>query len=278
MLVTMKQAGVQRVNSGADTVLCSFPMPPQSRLVNVQGTVTFGPMAVIALDQVCASALSGFVLPVKDPDGNVAADTIWDEEVPKDAAQADDAIDLDAETADASPEWEPGLPDLITILGLEQHPEWFRRRTWMDINSHPNFIHLDTTVKYLPGEVVRIKAQPRIGTDIFALAMLGFSSILSTITTTTTLKAPTKQQWGMLMFLETTIVDMMKLLFSLPEAGAESPYEDASIFLADLTEPAVMEVAARAADFIPVNYNVNYRVTAQIFMKEHGEINNLASG
>ncbi len=148
----------------------------------------------------------------------------------------------------------------------------------MDINSHPQFIHLDTTVKYLPGDTARVNAQPRIGTDVFAMAMLGFSSVLATITTTSLETAPTKQQWGMLMFLESTIVDMMKLLFSFPEAGAESPYEEASVFLADLTESPVIEVSGRATDFVSVAYNVNYRITAQVFMKEHGEISNLASG
>jgi len=278
MLVTMKRAGLRAVIAGTDTVLCSFAMPPKSRLVNVQGTVTFGPSVVLEADKVAASALSGYVIPVPDPDAAVGVDVLWDQQVPKDEQQADDALDLDTGTADVTPEWEPGIPDLITILGLEQVPQWFRRRTWMDINSHPNFIHLDTTVKYLPGEVVRIRAQPRIGTDVFAMAMLGFSSVLTTVTTTAVELAPTKQEWGMLMFLESTIVDMMKLLFSFPETGAESPYEEASVFLADLTESPVVETSDRAQDFKAATYNVNYRVTAQVFMKEHGEINNLASG
>lgn len=278
MLVTMKQAGLLVVAAGADRVLAAWPMPPKSRLVNVQGKITYGPTAVLALDAVVAAAVSGFVLPVPDPDAAVGVNALWDRLVPKDTAQADDAIDLDTLTADTSPEWEPGIPDLITILGLDQNPEWFRRRTWMDINSHPTFIHLDTTVKFLPGEVVSVKAQPRIGTDVFAMAMIGFSSPLTTITIAGEETSPTKPQWGMLMFLETTIVDMMKLLFSLPETGAESPYEDASIYLADLTERGVGEESGRGDDFTAVSYNVNFHLTAQIWMKEHGEISNLASG
>ncbi len=279
MLVTMKQAGLYTVAANTDIVLAAFPMPPGSRFVNIQGSVDYGVAAPAAFDKVQAAGLAGFVLPVLDPDAAQNIDTMWDMQVPKDETQVDDAIDLDQATgSDPTPEWEPGSPDLITIVGLDQAPQWFRRRDWLSINTHPLGVHFNSTLQYLPGSVVPIKAQPRIRSDMYSMAVLGFSAPVTDVVTTTVRTAPTKQQWGMLMFLEETITNMMQLLFSFVEAGAESPYEDASTFLAFLTEPAVEEQSGRSADFASTTYNVNIHVTAQIVMPDHKSSGNLGSG
>lgn len=278
MLVSMKQTGLYTVAANEDKVMGAWPMPPGSRLVNVKGHIDFGPQAPIAFDAVLASAITAFVLPVVDPDAAADVDSIWDKQVPKDEAEADDAIDLDTGTADPTPEWEPGVPDLVSIIGLDQAPEWFGRETWMTINTHPTNIHKDTTEKYWPGQVVNIDAQPRIGTQLYSIAMIAFSSPVATVVVATARNAPTKQQWGMLMFLETSIENMMQSLFSFPEAGQEQLYEDMSTYMGALTEPAVEVESTRANDFTPLTFNVNVRLTAQVMMPEKGAPSNLSSG
>jgi len=278
MLVSMKQSGLYVVSDNEDKVLAAFPMPPGSRLVNVKGQVDFGPAAVLPQESLAASAITAFVLPIVDPDAAEDVDAIWDKGVPKDEAEADDAIDLDSGTADTTPDWEPGAPDLVSIIGLEQAPSWFERVTYMSIHSHPTFIHINTTIFYLPGEVVGINAQPRIHSDLYSIALLAFSSPTTSVTTAAARNAPTKQQWGMLMYLETAIENMMQSLFSFPEAGAESPYEDMSAYMAALTEPPVEEESGRAGNFDPTTYNVNIRLMAQVVMPEKGAPSNLASG
>lgn len=278
MLVSMKQHGLFAIAANTDQVLAAFPMPPGSSLVNVKGSIDFGPTARIAQEAVIASGITAFVLPVADPDAASPVDTIWDQQVPKDEAEADDVIDLDTGTIDPTPDWEPGVPDLVSIIGLDQAPEWFSRASWMSINTHPVHIHLDTTIFYLPGDSISVDAQPRIYTAMYAMAMIAFSSPITTVTTNVQRSAPTKQQWGMLMYLETAVENMMQSLFSFPEAGQEQLYEDMSTFLASLTEPAVEEEAARGNNFTPVTYNVNMRMTAQIVMPEKGAPSNLSSG
>lgn len=278
MLVTMKQQGVYQVVANADKVMAAFPMPPGSRLVNVKGQIDFGPSSVVNQEAVIGSAITAFVLPIQDPDAAEDVNAIWDKGVPKDEAEADDAIDLDTGTADTTPDWEPGVPDLVSIIGLEQAPEFFSRASWMSINSHPTFIHINTTIFFMPGEVVSLDVQPRIHSELYSMALIAFSSPVMTVHTTTDRDAPTKPQWGMLMYLETAIENMMQSLFSFPEAGQEQLYEDMSTYMAFLTEPPLEEEASRAADFLAKTYNVNARVTAQIVMPEKGAPSNLASG
>lgn len=278
MLVTSKKVSLRQVSANTDEVLSSVPIPPGGRLAKVDLTMSYGPSAVVAFDAVLACGIIGFVLPVLDPDAAASVATIWDQLVPKDEEQADDSIDLDTVAADATPEWEPGAPDLGALLGINDNVEFFRRRVYMDINSHPQFIHLDTTVKFLPGDSFSSSITPGVRSDVFSLAMIGFSSPVTTITTTAEDLAPTKQEWGLMMFLEDTIKGLMILLFSLPEAGAESPFEEQAAFISKLTEPSVQESSARAGDFTAVTWNVNTRCTWQVVMPEHGEVSNLTSG
>ncbi len=277
MLVTMRRAGLNVVNNNTDEVLCAFPMPPGSRLVNVWLNFDCSVTATLGVEKVVAYALRGFILPVLDPDAASTWESIWDTLVPKDETQASGAIDLDTGTADDTPEWTPGAPDLTALMDLKTSVELYRRRTWLSASTHPRFIHLDTTVKYLPGDAVKSRIKGARRTDVFAGAVFAFSSPGTTLTETTVVLAPTKQQWGMLMFLEATLVRMMVELFTIFEAGAESPYEEASDFIAELTEPLVNEVSGRAGDFSAVTWAVNYQVTAQVVMPEHGEFSNLSS-
>jgi len=278
MLVTIKQVDILSVVAETDTVIMAVPIPPGGRLATVKGHVDYNPQAVLAHDAVVACGLIGVVLPLLDPDAVTNVDTMFDQQVPKDETIVDDGLDLDFGAADATPEWEPGLPDLVELVGMSQVPEWYRRRRYMSINTHPRFIHLDTTVKYLPGESVNFDLAPRVHSSVFSMALLAFSSPVMTSTAAAGRVTPNKQEWGMLMFLSDTITNMMKELFSIVEAGAESPYEEAADFLAALTEPVVHVTAGRANDFTAVTWNVNSVLTSQVVMPDLEAPSNLSSG
>ncbi len=278
MLVTTKKISLRQVAANTDEVVATCPVPPGGRLAKVDLRMSYGPSSVVAFDAVLACAVIGFMLPILDPDAATSVATLWDQLVPKDESQADDEIDLDQiTTADPTPEWEPGAPDLGALLDINDNVEFFRRRVWMDINSHPQFIHLDTTVKYLPGESWSSSLAPGVRSDVFAMAMVGFSSPVTTISTTAEDTAPTKQEWGWMMFLEDTIKGLMIVLFSATEAGATTPYVEQATFISKLTEPSIHEASQRAGDFTATTWNVNTQCTFQVVMPEHGERANLTS-
>lgn len=277
MLVTMRRVAIIQVATGADMVFAGFPMPPGSKLVQVRGKVSVAPSARLAIEEFVAYGCSGFVVPVLDPDAASSQQTIWDVIVPKDDAVGSDVLDLDTSSADSSPEFAVGSVDLNAVLGIEDgYQEIYRRRQFMSYGSHPMAHHLDTTHFYWPAEQFNIKVSQPIGTDRFAMALFGFSSpTLGESTTEPT--APSKAEWGMMMFLDSTLEDMSKQILGLTEAGAETPYDTAATFLAKLLEPIILEQAARATDSIGIIWDVNAVMMAQVHMPGSQSFSNLSS-
>lgn len=281
MLVSMRRNSIGECGAAVDTVIFGAPIPPGGKLtqINFQFSTFFATRQ--ATDIVLAYGLGIYVLPVLDPDAGGTYDAIWDTLVPKDELQADDALDLDTGVADTTAEFEPGQMNLNAVLGIgvADVVEVFKRRTFIDPSSSGMAgIHWDTDkFYYWPSDSFRTKISKQVRVEQPAVVLVGMSSPVTSSSTTTLEPAPTKQEWGMMMFLESTLEDMMKLLIGLPEAGAESPYVEASQFLADLLEPLVYESTGRAADLVSTGLNYNAKATFQVVMPGTKTMSNLTS-
>ncbi len=282
VLVSMKRQIIGNVGNSADLVMCGWPLPPRSTLVNVKGRISLA-LAVTTgqeIDTVWAYGITAYILPVLDMDAAATFDTIWDTIVPKDELQADDALDLDTGTADTSPEMEPGLPNLNSIMGIDvtDRERVCKRFVFVTYPSHPGGLHLSTTLKYVPSDAFQVNIRSQYFVSKPSVLLFGISSPVTNNTSATIETAPSKQEWGMLMFLEHTIENMMQLLFSFPEAGAESPYEEASAFIAKLVEPLLTETTGRSANLPLAAWDFNCLLTAQVNVRGPKSLSNLSGG
>lgn len=202
--------------------------------------------------------MSGFVIPVLDPDGGATFDAIWDAQIPKDVALAAGGFDIDTGAADTQPEFEIGLPDVSAIMDLVAgNPmEIFRRRKYLSIANERNV-----------RDVVSAGADQKMVTDFFtttvskrvrvqqpSVVLFALSSPDTTNTTTTVKAIPSEAEWSLLQYLEVALENAFMSLVGLTEAGAESPYEESLAFLAELVEDVVFEQAA--ASFTPTAWRV----------------------
>lgn len=275
----MRRKSLTQVAGGSDTVLAGCPVPPGGRLTQAHINISAVLLQALAIEEVVEYGVAGYLLPVLDPDSATGFNTIWDTLVPKDDVAADDTIDLDTGTSDTTPFAELGEVNMNAVLGIDgvDSVEFFRNDGFISYASNPQGFHKDTTLFYLPAVSIRATAKRGYATEQPAVALLGFASPVLGQTQVGSHSAPSKSSWGMMMFLESTITDMMKLLFSLPEAGAESPYEEASAFITDLLEPVMTEETNRATDWLSTSWDVNTKVTFQVFMPDLSSMGNLSS-
>lgn len=245
MRMWARRLGYRSVASDSDEVVVACPLPANGRMNGVKGQVKVVGTEGIPYNTGVAYGFSGFVIPVQDPDTQVTWDTLWDTYVPKDTAETAGAFDLDTGTPDTNPEFEIGHPDLQGMFDANPNApvEIFRKRKILTLADTPigyekvdagNDLFTPTDRFALDvGRNLRVRQPALIA---FALSSPAFHTVGATIPST-----PTEAQWMMLQYAETFLEDMLKNLLGLVEAGAETPYEEASDFLAEFLESAVLE-------------------------------------
>lgn len=271
MIVNMERMGLYQIISNTDQVVAVAPIPPGGRLLQVQGSCHVSVSGPINIDELVVYALHGYILPVLDPDAGDSVDDIWDNLVPKgQSVAAAGAIDLDTVAEDTEPVWEPGLenPEQLLNIDVMNIQEFYSRQRIMSWASHPMLGHLDTTLKYMPAEVARVKVNRGYRVRQPSIAMIGFSFPETTSTTQTLQAPPTEKEWGLMFFLKNTVLDMVTHALGTIEAGAESPYVEAAAFIARIVISTVIEEAAVAAHLIPQTFNVYTRLAFKVDMPD----------
>lgn len=200
------------------------------------------------LEQVVAKlmayGLTGYFVPVLDPDAAAAFDTIWDTQVPKDRGEAANIVDLDTGTSVSVPEYEPGGVNWTAVLDLEHGPRLAYRRRRIIGAPRAGVFATGTQTHYLPQEDFTFDVKGGYRAQVPTVLMFAVSSPVISGTTITALTSPSKQEWYQLRYLEDTAIDAMKWLMGMTEAGAESPYEEAAVFLDKTLRPQWVEEVA----------------------------------
>lgn len=202
-----------------------------------------GAETVIANSQ--SWGIDAYAVPVHDLDADDLYDTIWDLQIPK-ATGGGTVLDLDVESADTDPDFEPGEIDWNAVYDWESGPErLYKARGSIgaaDVGSGLGATGAFT--HFLPRFKRNIKIRPGGRAKVATVVMFALSSPVLDRTTATGLTMPTEAGWLQLQLLRDTAIDALKSLVGLTEAGAETPYVDALTFLENTLAPDAFEETA----------------------------------
>jgi len=252
---------------GSDVCIGGVLLPSESKLNNVWGEVHVIGIGSISFDRAAMYGCGGYVLPVEDPNAVNSFQTIWDTMVPKDADFAAGALDLDAESANTAPEFEPGEPNINRLMDLQVNDErnrFFKRRKLLTFANRP--VGFDASITpdgYIPVDVFNVRSRKNIFADYHSAALMAISSPSMDDMTTTVWASPADSvHWMQIKYLDITLEQAFMQLAGLVETGAETPWEDAAAILEDLLEPTVVEVTA--SDFAGIGFNIFSSLTFDV--------------
>jgi len=264
MRIIGRRLGQFVVAAGTDKVIAGYPLPSGGRLNQVHFTVhCIGPEQTSFLHAV-HYGITGFVMPVRDPDNSETYDVMWDTQVPKDLGLTQGGFDLDVGAEDATPEFELGIPDyggIFNVTSLAPR-EIFRRRKMITVASGGPYEAVSSAGDvYTPLDRIRSTVKAKVGVNTPSMVLFGFSSPDTLETTATQLDIPEEVEWVMLQYMEMTLENAYISLLNLVEAGAESPYTESQILIAELLEHMFEETAG---SFNPVTWTVFCQATFDI--------------
>ncbi len=236
------------VAGGADAVVAGMWIPAGSVINGVNAYVNFEGNAVKTLSEIGLGAVEVWFLPVDDPDDGASMDTMWDQKVPKDTEV--DSMDLDAGSIDATAFWEPGDVTWEEVFDIGMQPrKMFHHHFMTSYGFNSRMVNQDPETpfgfQYLPGKTVLVQIRQRQRVSGPGLLAIGVSSpdALSTSASIAT-GAMAEADWGQMQFIDEVLERAQLDLIGLTEAGAETPFEEATALLRRHLRPPILEVTA----------------------------------
>lgn len=247
--------GESDVAPAADGVINAVAIPGQSTLRNVWMDVSIvGDAAQDVLDA-SLYGVTGYIIPVLDPDGPPALNVMWDNQIPKDDALGSDVVDMDnIDTADTTPEIEPGDPSIEELFNVGSRPERIFERTEMITfgKQSAGFV-AGTPNTFIPRDAWKARIKRRYFVEMPSMLMFGLSAPATTGTVSGAFLPNTNEEWLQLRFMADTAKDAWKQAVGLTETGAETPYEEAAVLLAAYLERFFEETSGA---FVAAGYRI----------------------
>lgn len=247
---------MRQVGEGTDEVCFDYPLPAGCSMKDLWLNQRVISAAQISTITAVMYGVAGFVVPVLDPDGELSPETLWDTAVPKDVLESAGAFDLDTATQDTTPEFEVGEPDWGAVFQVAGNRplEFFRRRRLITLaDSNVGFLE-GTPDTFLPLDRWQSHIKRNIEARVHSHIMLGVSSPSLDRTSSAVPNTLAETEWTMMTYLEDFLLDAMKNLLGLVEAGAETPYAESAAFVAELIERNAVEETA--GSFLGANWTV----------------------
>lgn len=223
-----------------DEVFSWMPLPTGSVLHGVSLDVQLIASVVESVLIASPYAITGYVVPVPDPDAAADVDAIWDQMITKDATLAGgvgaDIVDMDHITGDANNEVEWGEPNLEDMLNVSQGPVKIFSRSRMITFARSKGGFDKTAEDYRPTDEFVTKVDKKVFVDVPSMAMFAISQPAMSSTSTAKWEPTGEAQWMKLQYMGDTLIDAFKALIGTIEAGAVSPYADAEQLLQDMIE------------------------------------------
>lgn len=244
LLRARRPFGVSVVATGTDSVLAGVWVPSGSIISRVQGVVKINNSTALSLAQAAAVGLEGWILPVEDPDSIGTMNSFWDSHVPKDTVV--DILDLDTGAADTSPFYEPGNITWEFLYDLGVHAQRIFHRHHIVSALDAILIRQDEETPFLEEyfagflERVDVSRQFRVREPslvVFAIAVPDTADTSSTSPVAGVLE----RDWGRIKYIDHVLEMAMMDLLGITEAGAETPWEEASALLRTYTDPSLFE-------------------------------------
>ncbi len=244
LLRVRRPFGLSAIASGSDSVLAGVWVPSGSIIARVRGNVKVSGSTALTLSQAAAVGLEGWVLPVEDPDSVGTMNSLWDTHVPKDTVV--NLLDLDTGAADASPFYEPGNITWEFLYDLGVHAQRIFHRHHIVSPLDAMFMRQDVETPfiehYFPGFVERVDVSQQFRVQepslvVFALAVPDTANTSSTAPVAGLLE----RDWGRIKYIDHVLEMAMMDLLGITEAGAETPWEEASALLKDYLDALLFE-------------------------------------
>ncbi len=245
--------------TGTDTVITAFDLPAESVLRQVKINLDIVGTSVAKEREASVQyAIAIYLIELDDPDSPPGYDALWDRFVLKYTDV--DTIDLDTAGTDVTPFWEPGEANFDEVFDLGDMPlKMYMRRKRFTFADPGN-----AGLKFQPAETpfepqwfgadkvfIRMNRSVRVRKpSVFIVAMANPAMD----DTTTTRAVLLENEWGQLQYVESLLERALIDQINLVEAGAETPWEDASLLLRKHLAPDVFEQTAAA--FLTEAFNV----------------------
>lgn len=250
-----------------DEVVGAMPIPQGGSVTQIDLDFKLISPAGVALgmEKCVMYGIDVYVVPIPDPDSSITFESAWDRFVPKEDVITV-GLNLDTTTEDASPVFVEGgsvdINALFDMTGLAPKRIFRRRRmlSFADIGSVVGAQAVDT---WTPSESFHTTIKRNVRVNQPSYVLVGFSSPGLAGTTTTVWPPPASEaEWAILQYMEKFLEDAFVMSLGMIETGAESPYEEAELFIGRLLEDAILEETAGA--FHPQIWNVFCRSTYQL--------------
>ncbi len=246
------------VPAGQDKVMAGLWLPPGSVVHGVNGyLVCEGQDIQAARRTVCVGSCEGWVFNVDDIDTMTVMDTEFDIHVPKDTAAT--TMSLDTSVADGNPFYEPGQVTWEFVFPVGRQPQRVYQKRWMASLSGAVFRNQDPEtpfdIQFIPGVQfpVRLNRPFRVE-DPSLLCFAVAAPDTAQTSTTEALAAIAENEWGRLRYIDHVLESAMISLIGLTEAGAETPWDEATLLLKKILDPAMLE--AQSGVFVATQWNV----------------------
>lgn len=233
------------VNVNTDRVMAAIDIPHEGILNGFGGEVSITAGA-IGTKLAIAYDLAGFIAPSPDPEAATTYEILWDTAVEK----ADDAgsavIRLEEGSNSTTPVWEPGevrWGDLANIAILEDDMMFYKRRQLMTFPKRPVGWVDGSPDLYIPTDFVDIRSfAGRRRVHQPSHAMLGISEpVMDDTGTNLVIPAENTREWIWLRNAQQMLEFAFTFMMTTTEAGAEDPWELATLYLEELIAPPILQ-------------------------------------
>ena len=228
-----------------DAVITAFPLPAGSILnqvwmdIHIIGGET-------PINSMGMFGVTGYILPILDPDQTPVLNDVWDFQVPKSddmlTGAGTDSLDTDTFTAlVTTPDVEPGQLDLNFIEVGNVVKKVISRREWISFASSPTGFEGGAENIYRPTARFKINMRKRYKVHGASYVMVAVSSPDLTETVATPPTVIGEKNWVQLQFMQYTLKQAWTQMVGLTETGGETPWVDALQLVEKILQPELIE-------------------------------------
>ncbi len=234
------------IPAGSDEVLFAMSLPSDTVVHDIKAEIHVVGNQEMGVAEGTMYGLEMWLLPVFDPDGGATYETIMNALVPKDTDVQ--AMDLDTGASDTAPFFEPGEADWSQVLDIGLRPEKLYGRYKLFTIANALAIMRDTAtpfvVDWVPGELVKVRVRKRLRVRQPTVLIMALAAPALDDTSAVPRVHLAEDEWVRVKYAREMLKKAYIDLLGMTEAGAETPWEEATDLLQLHLEPDVHEEVA----------------------------------
>lgn len=244
-----------QVPAGGDQILFGISLPSGSVIHDIRAKISLIANSDVVRSVASMAAIEGWILPVHDPDAGNSLENLWDRLVPKDTD--DGVLDIDTGAVDTSPFFEPGEVDLSAMFDVGVKPERLYHRHRLYTMADALFSYQDNQstflVKYFAGEKFMIHIGRRLRVRQPSVLVFALASPQMDDTTNVAPVSLAEAEWPQVKYFGDMLKRALLDVLGVIEAGAETPWEEASALIQRYLDPDVYEEVAGSIEAMTWN-------------------------